>query len=147
MAVFLIKPDISTLSRNNTVFGGFMPLNLLDILGIMEESQEKVRMGLGRRIRELRNEKGWTQQELGNYAEVNYKFIGEIERGRQNPSFDILVKIATALDVELPELFRFEHEILDRKEMEKRVDSIIKKIPDDALRQVLMLLRVTYPQH
>ena len=111
----------------------------------MEKSQEDTNILLGRRIRSLRNIKGSTQQELGNQADINYKFLGEIERGQQNPSFNILVKIATALEVELPELFRFEHEISDRNEIEARIKEILTTIPDDALRQILMLLRVLYP--
>ena len=79
---------------------------MADILGIMDKSNEDIRALLGRRIRTLRNIKGWTQQELGNQADINYKFLGEIERGLQNPSFNILVKIANALEVELPEFFR-----------------------------------------
>lgn len=111
----------------------------------MEKSQEDTTVLLGRRIRSLRSVKGWTQQELGNRADINYKFLGEIERGQQNPSFGVLAKIATALEVELPELFRFEHEISDRNELEARIRQILKTIPDDALRQILMLLRVLYP--
>ena len=111
----------------------------------MEKLQEDTNILLGRRIRSLRNTKGWTQQELGNQADINYKFLGEIERGQQNPSFNVLVKIATALEVELPELFRFEQDILDRNEIEARIKEILKAIPEDALRQILMLLRVLYP--
>ena len=80
-----------------------------------------------------------TQQELGGHADVNYKFVGEIERGLQNPSFNILNKIAEALGVELLELFRFEQEISDRNEIEIRINKILKTIPDDAIRQVLLL--------
>jgi len=144
-AVFIIKPNISILSRNNTVNGGFIVHMKLAILGLMEKSQEDTNVLLGRRIRSLRNVKGWTQQELGNQANVNYKFIGEIERGQQNPSFSVLAKIATALEVDLPELLRFEQEISDRKEIETRIREILKTIPNDALRQILMLLRVLYP--
>lgn len=93
----------------------------------------------------MRNIKGWSQQELGNRSDTNYKFLGEIERGQQNPSFNILVKLAMALEVNLPELFRFEHEILDRKETETRIQQILKTIPDDNLRQILLLLQVLYP--
>lgn len=35
-----------------------------------------------------------TQEELGSKADISYKFIGEVERGQQNPSFDTLDKIA-----------------------------------------------------
>ena len=73
----------------------------------MEKSKDTKAL-LGSRIRSLRNLKGWTQQQLGEQADVNYKFVGEIERGQQNASFEILVKIAAALGVELPELFRFD---------------------------------------
>ena len=100
---------------------------------------------LGRRIRSLREMKDWTQQELGERADVNYKFLGAIERGQQNPSFDILVKVASALDVELPTLFQFEHEIADRKEIEKRLDEILRSLPDATLHQVLLILNVLFP--
>ena len=73
------------------------------------------------------------------------KFLGEIERGQQNPSFNILVKIASALEVELPELFRLENEISDRKEIEARIRQILKTIPEEALRQLLLILRTFYP--
>jgi len=100
---------------------------------------------LGRRIRTLRNLKGLTQQELGHQADVDYKFIGEIERGNMNPSFKVLVKIARALEVDIPEILRFEQEILDSKELEARIKSILKNLPAEKLQNVLMLLRVLYP--
>ena len=100
---------------------------------------------LGGRIRTLRNTRGWTQEQLGNQADVNYKFLGEIERGQQNPSFNIMVKIAEAFGVELMELFRLESEISDRKEIEKRIREIVKALPDGELNRVLLLLRAFYP--
>ncbi len=57
------------------------------------------RKKLGGRIRELRKAAGITQEELGERASLNYKFIGELERGRVNVSLDSLVKLASALGV------------------------------------------------
>jgi transcriptional regulator with XRE-family HTH domain len=111
----------------------------------MEDLRESQRELLGRRLRSLRTLKGMTQQDLGARADVNYKFLGEIERGRQNPSFDVLAKIAGALGVHLSELFRFEHEVLSRKEIETQIRYVMKSIPDEALRQMLMMLRAIYP--
>lgn len=111
----------------------------------MKKLNENEKVLLGQRIRSLRNIKGRTQQELGSHADVNYKFVGEIERGLQNPSFNILNKIAEALGVKLLELFRFEQEISDRNEIEIRINKILKTIPDDAIRQLLLLLRTLYP--
>ena len=111
----------------------------------MEKSKEDAKILLGRRIRTLRNMKGWTQQELGEQADVNYKFVGEIERGQQNPSYAVLVKIAAALGVELPELFRFQLEALNRKQAEKEIVSIVKSIPGEDVSRLLSVLRVLYP--
>ncbi len=112
-----------------------------DILGFME----KANILLGNRIRSLRTVKGWTQQELGAEADINYKFLGEIERGQQNPSFNILLKIAEALGVELTELFRLEQEIIDRKELESRINQILKSMPTENLAQLLSILRMLNP--
>jgi transcriptional regulator with XRE-family HTH domain len=60
---------------------------------------KETRKMLGERIRQLRKSAGLTQEELGERASLNYKFIGELERGRVNVSLDSLVKIATALGV------------------------------------------------
>ncbi len=111
----------------------------------MAKLKENQNVLLGRRIRALRTQKGLTQQELGEQADLNYKFLGEIERGEQHPSFGILNQIATALGVDLPELFRFEHEILDRKEIDARITRILKSLPDQDLRQILLVLSVLYP--
>jgi transcriptional regulator with XRE-family HTH domain len=100
---------------------------------------------LGRRIRTLRTAKGLTQQELGHQADVDYKFVGEIERGNMNPSFKVLVKIAKVLDIELPEILRYEQEISDQKELEKRIKQILSTLPVEKLQNVLMFLRVFYP--
>ena len=136
---------IAIQSRNNAVFSGFNRYFKQAMLGFMKKSHENTAILLGRRIRSLRNAKGWSQQELGNEADINYKFLGEIERGQKNPSFNILVKIALALEVDLPELLQFEHEILDREKIESQIEKILKTIGDDDLRQILLVLRVLYP--
>lgn len=100
---------------------------------------------MGRRIRTLRNKKGWTQQELGDQADINYKFLGEIERGQQNASFYTLVKIAAALDVELPELVRFEQESLERKEVISWINQILETLSDKEVHQMLSTLRILFP--
>jgi transcriptional regulator with XRE-family HTH domain len=113
----------------------------------MKKSHENAAFLLGRRIRSLREAKDWTQQELGNQADVNYKFLGEIERGQQNPSLNVLVKIASALEVDLPEMLRFEHEASDRKQIESQIEKILKTMPDAELRQVLLVLHTLFPAH
>ena len=111
----------------------------------MKKTIENSKPLLGKRIRTLRTLKGWTQQHLGDAADVNYKFLGEIERGRQNPSFTILEKIASALGVDLHELFRFEHEIQNRKDIEARMVEIMKMMSEDDLKKFYTILHTLYP--
>jgi len=110
----------------------------------MERAGENSNVLLGRRIRALRHAKGWSQEELGGRADINYKFLGEIERDHQNPSFNVLLKISTTLQVKLPELFRFEQQTSDRKEIKSRIGQILKGIPTERLSQILWVLRGLY---
>ena len=119
--------------------------SLDEYIGPMEKLAEHAQVLLGRRIRSLRNEKKWTLEELGEIAATNHKHIGEVERGLQNPSFAVLVKIAVALGVDLPELFRFDQEALDRKQVEFQINAILKSLPDGDLNRMLSVLRVLYP--
>jgi len=145
MATFFTIPFINSKSRRIAGNRGFIYMVKLGILIIMRKQKETKVVLLGRRIRSLRTQKGWTQQELGDNADINYKFLGEIERGQQNPSFGILTKIATALKIDLPELFRFEHETTDRKEIENRIALILKDIPDEDLSRIFLIFQVVYP--
>ena len=59
---------------------------------------------VGDNIRRLRKARGWSQEELGERADLSYKFVGEVERGAVNPSLESLAGIANALNVEVSEL-------------------------------------------
>ncbi len=60
---------------------------------------------VGRRIREIRKEKGLTQEQVGERGGFNYSYIGRIERGDKNVSLLTIEKIAEALDVEPMQFF------------------------------------------
>lgn len=71
----------------------------------MKNPAKDARKKLGERVRELRKSAELTQEELGELAELNYKFIGELERGRVNVSLDAIVRIAAGLRVKIGDLF------------------------------------------
>lgn len=54
---------------------------------------------IGSRIRELRKEHGYTQEQLAEYADISVDFLGLIETGRSGMKTQILAKIATVLNV------------------------------------------------
>jgi transcriptional regulator with XRE-family HTH domain len=60
---------------------------------------------LSKRIRELRNKKGLSQEKLARLADVSYNTIVKIESGEsKNPTFQTMAGIAKALDITLDEL-------------------------------------------
>ena len=61
---------------------------------------------IGKRIREVRKEKGFSQEELAARADLDRTYMTSVECGRRNISIVNLHKIAKALDVTLEELFR-----------------------------------------
>jgi transcriptional regulator with XRE-family HTH domain len=63
---------------------------------------------IGRRLRALRKLRKLTQEKLGERARLSGKFVGEVERGVGNPSLDVLLRLAVALDVDLDEMLRIE---------------------------------------
>ena len=60
---------------------------------------------LGARIRYLRQQKGFSIEDLALEAEINRNYLGDLERGMRNPTLIILNKIAKALDIDLTTLF------------------------------------------
>jgi len=62
---------------------------------------------LAARIRFLRKEKHWTQEQLGDKAGLTYKFVGQIERGEVSPTLDSLDKLAKAFGLTVGELLSF----------------------------------------
>lgn len=60
---------------------------------------------LGNRIRKLREEAGFSQEDFATHAQLGRSFYGRIERGEQNVSVFTIIKIAIALNVEISKLF------------------------------------------
>jgi transcriptional regulator with XRE-family HTH domain len=59
---------------------------------------------LGRAIRELREKRGTTQEDLAHEAGVTVGTLSLIERGRSNPAWGTVRRIAAALDVKMGEV-------------------------------------------
>ncbi len=57
-------------------------------------------------VRRLRLEKGWNQNELAFHADLAPSVISLVETGRREPNAATLRKLANALGVEIPDLFR-----------------------------------------
>lgn len=60
---------------------------------------------IGKRIRTVRENKGYSQEEFAAAAQLGRSYAGRVERGEQNISIQNLIQIALTLKVEIGELF------------------------------------------
>ncbi len=67
-------------------------------------------MNVGKRIVELREEKGLSTNKLSNLAGVSQSYVREIEMGNKNPTVEILYYICEVLDINLKDFFDYEDE-------------------------------------
>lgn len=61
---------------------------------------------LGLRIKELREERGWTQVECASYLGFHYSYVGHLESGDKNITLATEEKIAEGFGITLEELFK-----------------------------------------
>lgn len=67
-------------------------------------------MNLGKKIKEMRNQKGLTQEELADRCELTKGYISQLENNLNSPSIATLTDILAALGSNLSEFFREETE-------------------------------------
>ncbi len=62
---------------------------------------------LGKKIRQLRELKGLSQQNLSESVDISQKSLSRIENGQNSPTFELITKICQELDIELHQLLDF----------------------------------------
>ena len=63
-------------------------------------------IGVARKIKKLRTERGYTMEKLADLANCSKAYISQIEKGLVQPSVSILSRLASALEVSVSEIFR-----------------------------------------
>jgi transcriptional regulator with XRE-family HTH domain len=59
---------------------------------------------IGKRVRNLRTDRGWSQEELADRSGVNRSYMSRVELGKSDVSLSVLHKIARTLGISLAEL-------------------------------------------
>lgn len=68
------------------------------------DSKQNILIKFGERVREIRKDKGLSQEELAHKADLHRTYIGMIERAEKNITLLNIEKIANALEVDIKEL-------------------------------------------
>lgn len=69
------------------------------------KAQKAIIIQFGKNLKRIRLEKGLTQEELANDADIPINQVGRIERGEINTTIGNAALLASVLNVEITELF------------------------------------------
>lgn len=109
---------------------------------------------IGERLRKLRKEKALTQKELSKRVEVDYSYIGKIERGEQFPSIKMLIRLSEVLSIPIGYFFQEGHimgllehlpeELIDiAGDREKRIFlKLLRDIDEEDIPLIIEILRL-----
>jgi len=66
-----------------------------------------IKKKFGQKLRELRMNAGYSQEEFAFKASLDRTYVSSIERGERNVSIEVVEKIAEALEIKITNLFEF----------------------------------------
>jgi transcriptional regulator with XRE-family HTH domain len=66
---------------------------------------KEILIKFGQRVRELRRERNFTQQQLADISGLHKNYIGMVERGERNPSLVNIEILARSLEVNISDFF------------------------------------------
>ncbi len=100
-------------------------------------------VNLAKNIKQLRNNKGWSQTKLAEEIGAHLSHINRLETGKYNPSIDVLMKLASVLDSSLDGLvYGKDKEISEVKIEDKGLAERIRLIDSLDLEDRQALIRV-----
>ena len=101
---------------------------------------DDIRKLLGKRIKELRKYNGLSQEKLAELANIEQRSLSDIECGDTFPSRSLL-DVANALDIELKDLFDFEHLEQTDKSMRDYILHNVESLNEDNLKTVYRMIK------
>ncbi len=85
-----------------------------------------IKRAVGKRIKIVRQRSGLTQDQLAEQVGLSPKYISGIERGVENPTMDIFIRLAKMLGVEPYDLFLFGESEESEKALRKGIEKMVR---------------------
>jgi len=95
----------------------------------------------GQRIQELRRRQSFSQEQLAEKAGISSNYLSRIERGKENPTFDMFIKLSKALKTDLSEMFDFGHNV-NSKELKEAIQQFSEKADEPTLRIISQIIKI-----
>ncbi|GAB6110249.1 helix-turn-helix domain-containing protein [Desulfomicrobium salsuginis] len=96
----------------------------------------------GKRIRGLRRAKELTQEQLAEIAGISLQNMGEIERGKGNPTLVTVEKLSAALDEDLSSIFDFGSSVLTKEKAVQELEDLLSGATREQAQAILVVAQI-----
>lgn len=90
----------------------------------------------GKRLRQIRKGHKLKIAQLAERSDTGVKHLGRVERGEKQPSFDLIIALASAMNVSPAKFFEFDSLQSDPKSVRKQVDQFLARQDIEQLKQI-----------
>ena len=90
-----------------------------------------ITIALGKRIRSLRQSKGWSQEQLAEYADLHVSYIVLLEKGANRATIETLDKLSKAFGLSIADLVQPLGEMRDdsmQSQLREALEDFVQKI-------------------
>ncbi len=95
---------------------------------------------LGKRIKELRRQKGFTQEYLAEKLKIEPRQLSKLETGKHYPSFETILGLLGMFNITFEELVSYNH--LDENiDFKKQINTEIENIDNDKAAYIYKIIR------
>ena len=115
--------------------------DLPSLIGLTETDSEFL-AGLGRRVREAREQRGMARKVLARGANVSERYLAQLEAGEGNASVVLLRRVAAALGLRIVDLLDPGTEVAEQRLIRRFLDGL----PEERLKEILRRLTSEFGQ-
>ena len=95
---------------------------------------------LGKRFKELRKNKGYTQDKFSELLGIDPKHLSRIECGKTQPGLNLIKTAANIFDISLSKFFEIEH-LENRENLILKINKIMQSAKDEQLRLIYKITK------